>query len=358
MKAGVKMSKKEKIAYLIAAVAVIALFSFILILFGPDKPEQTGKPPAAVTYTEYTYLTDYGEDDTGVSSQGAGTGTVTLSKKAVVISHYPSSAGNAYAELNGNVPGFTQSDVTTKAFESYSRLDLYGRCGVAYANICKQIMPKEERGDISSVKPTGWHSVQYDFIDRKSLFNRCHLIGFQLAGENANELNLITGTSYMNVDGMLPFENEIAEYVKSTGNHVLYRVTPVFDGVNLVADGVQMEAYSVEDSGEGVCFNVFCFNIQPGIVIDYLTGDSRLAKKGDGYVYSSFTKPAAVTVTAKTAVKSGEKKKYVVNTYRKKFHLPSCESVSGINSQNKKTVVDTRENLVSQGYSPCGSCKP
>lgn len=192
----------------------------------------------------------------------------------------PEYSGKAYITLNGNVPTFTDREkAKTTSFESYSRLDSLGRCGVAYANVCQDIMPTEKRGAIGSVRPSGWHTVKYnDLIDGNYLYNRCHLIGYQLAGENANKKNLITGTRYMNVEGMLPFENEVDDYVEETNNHVLYRVTPVYDGNNLVASGVQMEAWSVEDEGRGVCFNVYCYNVQPGIIIDYSTGDSRKGK--------------------------------------------------------------------------------
>jgi DNA-entry nuclease len=184
-----------------------------------------------------------------------------------------------YTVINDNVPYFSEEDkVRTDAFETYSELDSLGRCGVAYANICQELMPTEARGEIGSIKPSGWHTVNYhEYVDGNYLYNRCHLIGYQLSGENANEKNLITGTRYLNVEGMLPFENEVAEYVEETGNHVLYRVTPVFEEDNLVASGVQMEAYSVEDQGEGVMFNVYCYNVQPGITIDYATGESQLA---------------------------------------------------------------------------------
>lgn len=183
--------------------------------------------------------------------------------------------GISYQMVNGNIPEFSEDELTTEPFETYSELDELGRCGVAYANICQELMPTEKRGDIGMIKPTGWHTVRYDdLISDKYLYNRCHLIGYQLAGENANEKNLITGTRYFNVTGMLPFEDEVADYVHETNNHVLYRVTPVYDGNNLVADGVQMEALSVEDDGEGVCFNVFVYNVQPGIIIDYATGNS------------------------------------------------------------------------------------
>lgn len=189
----------------------------------------------------------------------------------------PEYAGEIYTEINENVPFFTQKEMTTKSFESYSNLDWLGRCGSAYANVGKELMPTEERGPIGMVKPSGWHTVKYpEVIEDLYLYNRCHLIGYQLTGENANEKNLITGTRYMNVEGMLPFENMVAEYVKETDNHVLYRVTPRFTENNLVADGVLMEAYSVEDAGEGVSFCVFVHNVQPGVEIDYRTGESWL----------------------------------------------------------------------------------
>lgn len=185
-------------------------------------------------------------------------------------------SGEAYETVDGNQPNFTRKErQSTKAFEEYSPLDRLGRCGTAFANVGKELMPEGERESISHIKPTGWQSVKYRNVEGRYLYNRCHLIGYQLTGENANRENLITGTRYMNTEGMLPFENQVADYVKDTGNHVLYRVTPVFEGDDLVAKGVEMEAYSVEDQGDGVCFHVFVYNIQPGISIDYATGDSR-----------------------------------------------------------------------------------
>lgn len=183
---------------------------------------------------------------------------------------------DAYVVLNNNEPNFTKEDMTTKSFEKYSKLDNLGRCGVAFANVGKDIMPTEERGSIGQVKPSGWQTVKYDIVDGKYLYNRCHLIGYQLTGENANRENLVTGTRYLNIDGMLDFENDIADYVKKTGNHVLYRVTPIFQGSELVCRGVQMEALSVEDNGKGIKFNVFAYNAQPGVEIDYSTGKSKL----------------------------------------------------------------------------------
>lgn len=196
----------------------------------------------------------------------------------VDMDNIPEYAGEAYVVINDNQPSFTEEDWTTASYEYYSELDSLGRCGVTEACVGQDIMPTEERGEIGQVKPTGWQTVKYDVVDGKYLYNRCHLIGFQLTGENANKQNLITGTRYMNVDGMLPFENMVADYVQETGNHVLYRVTPAFQNDELVARGVQMEAWSVEDEGDGVCFHVFCYNVQPGVEIDYATGESHLAE--------------------------------------------------------------------------------
>ncbi|MBQ6119575.1 MAG: DNA/RNA non-specific endonuclease, partial [Clostridia bacterium] len=194
-------------------------------------------------------------------------------------------SGSPYAEVNGNVPEFVPEEYTVSSFETYSELDELGRCGEAYACVGTDIMPTEPRGSISSVTPTGWINVKYETVSGGYLYNRCHLIGFQLTGENANPLNLITGTRYLNVNGMLPFEDAVADYVKSTDCHVLYRVTPVFEGDELVARGVLMEALSMEDGGAGVCFCVFCYNVQPGVAIDYATGASALEKPA-GRVYT------------------------------------------------------------------------
>ncbi len=192
------------------------------------------------------------------------------------IGQIPEYSGKAYVTINNNKPNFKEEDKTTKSFEKYSNLDSLNRCGVAYANVSKETMPTEERGRIGMIKPSGWHTVKYNNVDGKYLYNRCHLIGYQLTGENANEKNLITCTRYMNTVGMLEFENKVANYVKETNNHVLYRVTPIFEGNNLLASGTQMEAYSVEDQGKGISFNVYVYNIQEGITIDYKTGDSQL----------------------------------------------------------------------------------
>ena len=298
------------------------------------------------------------------------TGTASAFNAADV----PAYSGKPYTAVNNNEPYFTSDDLTTEAFENYSELDSLGRCGVAYANVCLETMPTEKRGSISEVKPTGWHSVKYDNVDGKSLYNRCHLIGYQLTAENANQQNLITGTRYLNVDGMLPFENMVADYVKETDNHVLYRVTPIFTGDNLVADGVLMEGYSVEDEGDGICFCVYAYNVQPGITIDYATGDSWLSsEKGNSDSSSggnsavsqsaadkSGTQQAAVQTESvkETSAPVSTGTEYILNTNTKKFHYPSCSSVKQMKASNKKEYTGSRDDLIAQGYDPCKKCNP
>ena len=257
----------------------------------------------------------------------------------------PEYSGEAYVVLSDNLPEFTKDEITSKSFEFYSELDELGRCGVAFSCIGIDIMPTEEREGIGQIKPSGWVTAKYDIVDGKYLYNRCHLIGFQLAGENANEKNLITGTRYFNVEGMLPFENMVADYVRETKNHVMYRVTPIFMNENLVAKGVQMEAYSVEDEGEGVCFNVFVYNIQPGITINYANGQSALSGE-------KVPNPSSSTSS------SLDKVDYVLNTNSKKFHDPDCGSVMDIKEHNKQEFIGSRDDLIADGYEPCGSCRP
>lgn len=248
----------------------------------------------------------------------------------------PEYSGEPYVTIHDNVPFFSEEELTTDAFETYSELDGLGRCGTAYANICEEIMPTEKRGKIGMIKPSGWHTVKYTGIDGNYLYNRCHLIGYQLSAENANEKNLITGTRYLNVTGMLPFENMVADYVKETGNHVLYRVTPIYNQENLVADGVLMEAQSVEN--DDLAFCVYCYNVQPGIEIDYHTGDSK----------SSETEQPSKT----------SEDLYVLNKNTKKFHRPDCSSVQDIKPKNKQEFSGNTEALIQQGYSPCKNCNP
>jgi len=255
---------------------------------------------------------------------------------SISLAEVPEYSGEAFAVLNGNVPLFTEEDITTESFEHYEDLDAWNRCTYTMACIGRDLMPTEERGNIGQVRPTGWVTAKYDFVDGKYLYNRCHLIGFQLTGENANERNLITGTRYMNVEGMLPFENMVADYIKETGNHVLYRVVPVFDGENQLASGVTMEAWSVEDEGEGICFYVYAYNVQPGVEIDYTTGESWLA--------------AAVS-------EAGEQTEtFVVNTSSRKFHKESCSQWQSIKEENRQVFDTTRSQMLAWDFKPAGCC--
>ncbi len=255
----------------------------------------------------------------------------------VDLDSIPEFSGEAYCVINGNEPSFAEDEITTEAYEYFSELDYLGRCGVTMACVGQELMPTEARESISHVKPSGWVNVPYSFVDGEYLYNRCHLIGFQLTGENANEQNLITGTRYVNVEGMLPFENMVADYVKETGNHVLYRVSPIFTGDELVARGVQMEAYSVEDEGDGICFNVYCYNVQPGVIIDYATGESRLDE-------NTFAEDEA--------------QDFVLNTNSKKFHLPSCPGANSMSDKNRQEYSGSRQLLLAQGFEPCSQCQP
>ena len=253
----------------------------------------------------------------------------------------PAYSGDPWVEVNGNRPDFDTSQLDSCSFETYAPLDALGRCGAAYACVGRDLMPTEERGPIGQVKPSGWQLAKYDCVDGKYLYNRCHLIGYQLTGENANEQNLITGTRYLNVEGMLPFENQVADHVRRTGGHVLYRVTPDFQGTELVARGVWMEALSLEDGGAGVCFSVYVYNVQPGITIDYATGESHLTEAdtgGGGAGDTAFT--------------------YILNTRSMKFHDPGCSGAADIKAENRQLYTGSREELIAQGYSPCGQCQP
>lgn len=310
------MSNK-KIRYLIGS--ILLSLSFVL-----GACSQSAGSQQTEVNTELS-----GEKDTGSPEQSS-----------FDLSQVPAYSGEPYVVVNNNIPFFKDSDLTTEAFEKYSDLDSLGRCGAAYANVCQEIMPTEKRGAIGMVKPTGWQTVKYDWVDGKYLYNRCHLIGYQLSGENANEKNLITGTRYLNVDGMLPFENLVADYVHETDHHVLYRVTPVFENSNLVASGVLMEAQSVED--DDVLFCVYCYNVQPKVTIDYATGESHASEDTNIQETSQFT---------------GEQT-YIVNENTKKFHLPSCSSVKDMNSGNKREFTGDRQELLDEGYSACKTCHP
>ena len=280
-------------------------------------------------------------------TSGTPSGTVSQSVSSDAdfqLSDVPAYSGDAYVAVHDNVPYFSTEDLSSDSFETYGQRDSLGRCTTAWACVGQDLMPTEDRGSIGQVKPTGWHTVKYDCVDGKYLYNRCHLIGYQLTGENANEDNLITGTRYLNTEGMLPFENLTADYIKETGNHVAYRVTPVFEGDNLLASGVLMEGWSVEDDGAGVCFCVYAYNVQPGVELDYATGDSWLS--GD--------EPQS----GAQSTQDDQQETYVLNTSSGKFHLPSCSSVEKMDPSNRQDYTGSREDLIAQGYSPCGSCKP
>ncbi len=271
----------------------------------------------------------------------------TEASGAVDLASIPDYAGVPYVELSSGEPAFTDTmlEEAAESYETYSPLDVLGRPGPAVASVGSDLMPEGERESIGMIRPAGFHNVRYDdLIEDKYLYNRCHMIGWQLTGENANEENLITGTRYMNVEGMLPFENRIASYVRQTGNHVLYRVTPLYREDDLVCRGIQLEACSVEDSGEGLKFHVFIYNVQPGIEIDYATGDSwRAAHSPD----SNIEQPDPVTDPA-----------YILNKNSFKFHQPSCESVTDMKEKNKIYSDEDRDTVMARGYEPCQRCKP
>ncbi len=281
----------------------------------------------------------------------------------------PEYSGEATTVVNKNVPEFMDEEITTSSFESYGKLDKLGRVTTAYACIGRDLMPNKERGSIGGIRPTGWKQKKYPGIvdsDPPYLYNRCHMIGYQLTGENDNKKNLITGTRYMNVEGMLPYENQVADYIESSGNHVMYRVTPVFEGKNLLCNGVQIEAYSVEDKGKGISFNIFCYNVQPGIEINYANGSNKLAPdaeivndsnsfmitggdSGNGLVRSSAGSEVSGIPAGTT---------YVVNKNTGKFHYPGCSSVNDMKEKNKVYSTKTREELINEGRSPCKRCNP
>lgn len=287
-------------------------------------------------------------------------------KTVISLDEIPDYSSSAYVEINGGDPFFKNNEITDEAFESYSELDALGRCGVAFACIGVEIMPTEDRGEIASITPTGWeyngisNNNTYDFVENEYVYNRCHLIGFQLAGENDNERNLITGTRYMNIEGMLPFENAIADYVESTENHVMYRVTPIFSGLDYVARGVLMEAYSVEDNGRGICFCIYAYNVQPGVTIDYFTGVN---------VANGEALPEIDTDDGRTEADNGEGEgtedstggeihDYILNTNSKKFHIPGKSCSKSMKEENREEYTGTREGLIEKGYKPCGICNP
>ena len=414
-----KKSKGQKAKTLLLISTIISITSFIGIGITAPPAEETNNRNAIISEkTDNNNATNAEENSIINNSQETNVETnpnneeknFTAIKKQE-LSNIPNYTNAAYIVINNNIPFFNDSDLTTNSYESYSNLDELGRCGVAKASIGKDLMPTEERESIGSIKPTGWHTVKYNGIDGNYLYNRCHLIGYQLTAENANEKNLITGTRYLNVQGMLPFENMVADYIEETENHVLYRVTPIFEGDNLLASGVLMEAKSVEDNGKGIQFNVYCYNVQPGITINYATGESsgpeytgisnvtdsnkinntnNTADSSNTTNISNNTLPDTGTTNAQNAENDSSNEKiqnttnnttssetttknevaqqmpnnnettqsYVLNKNTKKFHEPSCYSADRISEKNREDYSGTRNNLISQGYQPCKNCNP
>ena len=331
----------------ILIVSVLLAFCLLFSGCGIDGSNPQGTGPSQITSSTSSpdsFENNESSDISTPSDNKDNTNQNQSDSKPISLDSIPSYSGKAFVNINNGNPGFSSSELKTKSYEYYSPLDRLGRCGVVHACIGRDIMPTEDRGSIGMVKPTGWHTVKYDCVDGKYLYNRCHLIGFQLTGENANEENLITGTRYMNVTGMLPFENMVADYVKETGNHVMYRVTPLYKGNNLLAHGVQMEAYSVEDDGDGICFNVFVYNVQPQITIDYATGESSyngtVIEPDDDDDYQA------------------QSASYILNKNTKKIHLPSCYSVDQMKESNKEYYTGDIDDLLGRGYSRCKNCNP
>lgn len=334
-----------KFRFRFAAMALLALLLALCLVFaGCDSDE--------MTFDEQLEELVKNSTDRVTSSNKGTTGSdstepdVTLTEDDPICKQLgiPAFSGKPFAHVNGGVPTFSSEEITTQGYEFFSELDSLGRCGYVMACVGQEMMPTEERGDIGHIKPTGWVQKKYDtsLVSGGMLYNRCHLIGFQLTGENDNERNLITGTRYMNWDGMVEFENMIADYVKETGNHVMYRVTPMFYQNELVARGVHMEAYSVEDNGEGISFNVYAYNVQPGITIDYATGESRLSDEQND--------------NTDVGQEPESESKYVLNTNTKKVHIPTCSSAVDMSEKNRQDYNGTLEDILAEGYTKCGIC--
>jgi len=419
------MKKKSILTLILLILSGCCLLFSIMTMLGNDDPggaekvaEQNiepdpGDPTTVSTARENTETTSERSNTSGTKDTEGTENTDNTEKSSTVALRLPDDvpeySGKPFYELNGNVPLFSENEkASTDSFENYSNLDILGRAGVAFANLSPELMPEEERGPIGQIRPSGWHTVKYnDLIDGNFLYNRCHLIAYSLAGENANEKNLITGTRYLNVEGMQPFEEEVLGYISNTGNHVLYRVTPIYAGSNPLASGVEMEAWSVEDQGKGVSFHVYCYNVQPGIIIDYTTGESKredgksadpeesteknsesnnrsgetsekdtesattkktenttqnTEKPGGGLVPDSgggkTIDPGEETTSSDSGDRSvkPEGQTYILNTNTKRIHLPTCSSVSEMKKKNRKEVTATIEELKEQGYVPCKRC--
>ena len=357
----------------LAALAA-ALVAIVLAVFAVSQP---GVPTRACADT--TASVSEAATAQALPSASTVSGTDFLAALDAYVAANPATDSGDYVEIDNNTPSFTTDDATTEAFQSFSQLDRLGRCGTAYACLGPETLPTDARGDISEVHPSGWVQNFYDFIEDESLYNRSHLIAHCLSGQNANERNLITGTRHFNADVMEPIEAMVLGYIEQTGNHVLYRVTPVFEGDDLVARGVQIEALSMEDGGQGVSLNVFLRNIQPGVAIDYATGDNwadgtattdswNASTTAVGWSTGSAPAGGASLAPISAAVASDEGADnaaetpatvtYVVNKNTGKFHYPSCSSVPKIKAKNRMDSDQTRDELIAQGYMPCKNCNP
>lgn len=348
----------------------LAIFIGIIIFLGvigytfDDESTDTSSGSSSISSSTFSDVEDASSDgktssadasdtssiEQSISSQSVGSGT----SNPINLSEIPTYSGNAYVAINNNIPSFSSAELTTKGYEKYAALDSKGRCGVALASCGKETKPKagEERGDISSIYPTGWKQAQYSGISGGWLYNRCHLIGWQLSAENANRCNLITGTRYMNTSGMLPFENMVADYINETGNHVAYRVTPIFKDNDLVCSGVQMEAYSIEDKGEGICFNVYCYNVQPGITIDYATGASSGPSSSSSNTATSSSSAASSNVSPNNTQNQTSQTVYITATGKKYHSTKYCSGLS-----NAKTIYEsTLSAAQNKGLTSCSKC--
>lgn len=345
----------------IKSVILCSLISLMMFMCGCDTNSSSASShtaqTTAVSSTSKTAINSQATPNTTTSSNASSASTSQALQggkkltESARLSKVPEYTGKDFEIINNNIPLFSDEYLSSQSYEFYGDLDSLGRCTVGIANISKDIMPTEKRGSIGMIKPSGWHLDKYDFVDGKYLYNRCHLVGYQLSGENANEKNLITGTRYMNIGRMLDIENQVAEYCRTSNNHVLYRVTPIFVGNELVARGVLMEAKSCEDNGHSICLCVFCFNVQPNVTIDYATGNNNLNGTA-----TTTQKPAATTKASATTQGNSTTVYVILNTNTKKYHEASCSSVSKIKAANKQEYRGTIDALIAQGYSPCKIC--
>ena len=349
-----RRAKKRKNLLIIA----LSFTAVLLICIGVGiYGEKSPSVPESALSSEYTTEQIITQTTAAVTETKPQSTTVKLTnptagKSKLNLGSIPKFKNSPYVEVNGNVPQFSASEKKHRtAYESYSPLDSLGRCGTAFACLCRETMPAEERGAIGSVRPSGWHTVRYDCVDGKYLYNRCHLIGYQLSAENANERNLITGTRYLNVEGMLPFENMVADYIRETSNHVLYKVTPVYSGKNLVASGVQMQAWSVEDKGSGISFNVYCYNSQPGVKINYSNGESALIGGAQGTTAkkSTYKKKPDVKSKVTKVVKPKNSRTVYRTPSGKRYHYSS--TCGGKNSYEVSL-----DEAKKSGLTPCMKC--